>query len=324
MSNPTRPRFVPSPPSPPTHRAAGSPTLLRSSRNRLGGLFLTVVTGLLASTLAAAREPAVRELNVRAVGSFDHISVGSDDVFNSSGLLVHLSEEESDIGSIVGVVTVPIGETLGARGFFGAVGSKRHIDVLPARRSGGIEMGGDLFWRDPEVGEIGIGPRYFWNQTTALGEDQSSHSGGAELSASLFIESFGVGPVDLDFVTSVLDSELDPDRNGSYRPGRTYAAAGGATVYLSDNFSAGLGGSWTRENAGNGEHHIVTSADIDAEVLLPFSPAVTLGAGLSFGEQEFSLSNFSTYGVSFWSIGVSVGVSFPGANSLVELNRFFY
>lgn len=206
----------------------------------------------------------------------------------------------------------------------GVLGAKRHVDNAPEVTVGGLEMGGDIFWRDPAFGEIGVGPRYVWQDVEVGGSNQSNHSGGAALTASLFVQDFGIGPIDLDFQASVLDSEIDPDRDGSLSPGRTYSASGGATLYLADSVSVGLGGRWTRENAGNGEHVVTSAADLDAEILLPIKPTVTLGAALSFGEQDVSIANFANYGASFFSIGISVGVSFPGGDSLVELNRFFY
>jgi hypothetical protein len=295
------------------------------------GLAMTVVgalAALLASSVAisaaSAAEPAVKERNFRVMGSYDFIRVGSDRATGREGVVEDFPEEDIDLGIVLGIVTVPISHSFGARAFFGALGSKRHVDDQSERRIGGLEMGGDIFWRDQEIGEIGIGPRYTWRDVERGGSNQSGHNGGAAINGSLFLGDFGLGPMDIEMQASVLDSDVDIDRDGDLSPGRTYHFSGGVTAYLADNFSMGLAGSYTRENAGNGEHLVTTGADIDARLLLPMRPAVTLGASVSGGRQDVAVNGFSNYGVDFYSIGVSVEVSFPGADSLLELNRNFY
>jgi hypothetical protein len=286
-----------------------------------------IVVGGLAASAASAAEPAVKESNFRIIGSYDFVHVNSDRATGNalgSAVVFDIPEEDIDLGSVLGVYTTPIGHSLGARAFVGVIGAKRHVDTEAERTIGGLEMGADIFWRDPALGEIGIGPRYTWLDVERGSSNQSGHSAGAALTGSLYLDSFGRLPADLNFEASLLDSDVDIDRDGSLSPGRTYHFSGGVTAYLADNFSMGMAGRYTRENAGNGEHLVTAAADIDARLLLPMRSAVTLGVSVSGGRQDVAVNGLSNYGTDFYSIGISVAVSFPGADSLVELNRNFY
>ena len=139
----------------------------------------------------------------------------------------------------------------------------------------------------------------------------------------LFLDQIlGFGPIDLDLSGRFSDSDID--NNGSFSAERTYAARGGAKLYFSDNFSLRTGGAWTRTNFGTGNYVEDTVFEADARLLVPSMPSVTIGAGFFIGDREESPRGFQNYGRQYGGLSVSVDVSFPGATSLVELNRRYY
>ena len=98
----------------------------------------------------------------------------------------------------------------------------------------------------------------------------------------------------------------------------------GARVYLADPVALRFGGRWSRTNFDGGGNVSTSAANVDLDILLPFKPNVTLGADLSIGHIEQSLPGFANFGRPFFSLGISVTVGFPGADSLLELIRFYY
>ena len=288
--------------------------------------FLVAACVVGSAGLASAAKPAVKERNIRALARYDYVHVNSDDVNRFAPAPANpndsFPEIDFDTGTFLGFLTMPVGDGMGARFFAGPATSKRHADVETATKSSGLEFGGDLFFRDPEVGEFGIGPRYSWRETKQGRVDKSAHYGGGEMYGRAFFEGFGFGPVDLDTRTSVLDGDIDID--GKFSEGTVYSAGGGATVYFSDRLAVGLGGSWTRSNNDDGDHLTVSSADIDIDVLLPLPMPVTFGFDVSIGNQDRAASGFDNFGSDFFSIGLGLTISFTEATSLVELSRFYY
>lgn len=296
----------------------------RSAKRYATAVLLSV--SVLGSTgLAAASEPAVKERNIRALARYDYTHINSDDVYEFTPpptVLGEAQEEDIDAGTFLGFITLPIEHSFGARFFAGANTSKHHVDVAKATKSGGIQLGGDIFWRDPEIGEVGIGPRYFWTESSTGSSDKSTNTGGAEAYGILFLKDFGLGPVDLDIFARYLDGDVDI--SGFFLPQKKYGAGGQATVYVSDRVAVALGGSWSRSNYGGGDSLEVASADIDLDVLLPVPIPLTLGANLSLGNQESATVGTQNFGRSFFSLGFSLTISFTDAASLLELNRYYY
>ena len=121
-----------------------------------------------------------------------------------------------------------------------------------------------------------------------------------------------------------MDKDSDVDISGALSAERSYTAGGGARVYFSDKVALRVGGQWTRLNYGGGGNETTKAANFDLDILLPFKPNVTLGADLSLGEVDQSIPSLANFGRQFFSLGISLTVSFPGVDSLVELNRFYY
>jgi hypothetical protein len=293
---------------------------------------MSAVGFILTAGAAQAADPAansaVREGNARIKGYFDYSHrAGEDDVFvtgpSAPGMMsFDPPEQDIEAGGVIGTYTFPVAESIGARVIIDPNATSINTPGLPHIRSSGIALGGDLFWRDPNVGEFGVGPRYAWNHLEPAGNNSETHTGGAEASATLFLEDFGIGPVDLGVDGRYLYSETDD--NGFLIADRTWGVSGGARAYVSDIVALGLGGSWTRERFEAGDKSATTTADLSMDILLPFSTPLTLGATASFGQYERFQSGLATYGVDYYSLGVALTVSFATAKSLVELERHFY
>jgi hypothetical protein len=293
---------------------------------RVAGISGWVLGCLVLASVATAREPAVKASNGRVAAFYEYTHVDSEDAFRfpatGTPVLEHISEVDIDEGGVRGTYTMPLGDALGLRFIAGTAGSKTHPDVSAKTKTAGLDFGGDIFLRDPEVFELGIGPRYVWTDLSRGSTDRTIHSAGAAAYGKYFLQDFRYGPVDLDLSGEVLDSDID--RDSAFPSQRTFIVAGGARLYFSDAAALRLGGRWSRSNFEGGGNIITGAADIDLDILLPFKPNVTLGAGLSIGHVEQSQPGLAQFGRPFFSLGISATVSFPGADSLVELNRFYY
>ena len=280
-----------------------------------------------------AAEPAVKEANGRVIAAYDYGHLNSDDVFQFTPpptILTQAPEVDTDAVGFTSFYTIPVADQFGAR-VFGAVDwAKSHTDGFDDLESVGLLMGGEAFWRDPEVGEVGLGTFYefrdaelFRSDIDRTAVDRSEHTAGVRAFGKLFLDQvFGYGPIDLDL--SVRFSDSDIDDNGSFSAERTYAARGGAKLYFADNFSVRLGGAWSRTNFGTTSFIEDRLFEADARLLLPSMPSVTLGGGFFLGTREEAPGGFQNYGRQFGGVGVSVEVAFPGAASLVELNRYYF
>jgi hypothetical protein len=272
---------------------------------------------------AAADGPAVEAPNGRLTGFFEHSHVQSDDSLASTGgappPAFEFPEEDIEIGGLAATVTLPVAHSLGARLLLSGFGGKRHPDGFDDAKVGGIELGGDLFWRDPEIGHAGIGPRYLWSTYERSGDDDDAHAVGGTVQAGAYLSGFGVIPVDLDARSTILDWHREDIYLDS--PKRVYSASGDATFYLSDVTALRTGGRWVRTNGSSGESVVDRFADLGLEWLLIRRPALRLGANLSLGERETSISGVSTFGRFFYALGLSATLSLPGADSLVDLRR---
>lgn len=291
----------------------------------LAATLSVLLLGSVMASAARASEPAVKQLNGRALARYDYIHINSSDVFRfrpPPTVNASVTEEDIDRGFFQGVLTIPLQHAVGLRALVAATTSKRHPDQFEETKSGGLEIGADLFVRNPEVGEAGIGPRYRWDETTTGQVDRSNHAAGVAAYGTLFLDEFLFGPMDLGVNGRFLDADIDSD--GAFSAEREYSAGGRVTTYVSDRVAVGVGGSWSRTNFGTGEHVEYASADFDLDLLLPTPLPVTLGAGFSYGKQEVGSLALSNYGREFFSLGFSLTVSFVDAQSLLELNRFYY
>lgn len=232
------------------------------------------------------------------------------------------SDLNSEFTSITGVVSIPIDRELGARvlvtpfyqgtnasgsSIAGRVGSVG-VDT------GGITLGGDIFLRYTDSFEASIGPRYTFSDV----DGSSAHAVGVEVKGKIFLDDFGIGPVDLKGSTFLTGTDLDGDDSSS---GRDYGIAAGATVYLDRQFSIEGQAFWQRDNLSSGHDRAGMGAEFN--YLVSLSRPITLSLRLSGGAIETKTAGDDS-NEPYYSIGMSVTVSFPGADSLLELERGFY
>jgi len=311
-------------------RSVGS---VRASRVCIASL--TLGLALFASSVSFAEGPAVKASNLRVIANYDWTHVNSDEVFQFSPTpgLVQAMAIDVDSGGFTGIYTFPIldDESFGARVMGSADFSKINSSPLPEGRPNagqetlrhGLTLGGEVFWRDPTVGEFGVGTFYSFADAETDSADRSEHTAGVTAFGELFLNDFlGYGPVDLD--ASVAFSDSDIDDNGSFSAERSYTGRWGATLYPNDSFSLRTGGVYSRTNFGTSEHSALIGFEADARILLPLEPLVTLGAGFEVGKFEVAPNGVQNYGSMFFGLGFSVTISFADAQSLLELNRNFY
>lgn len=316
-------------------RGRGRPSLILSARLSTvlrTALVSTAALLLLGSGVATAGDPAVQEANFRFIGNYDYIHVNSDDVFRFTAPagLAQAAEVDVDAGGFTGIYTMPISDELGVRMIGGPTFSKVHVDGVDDLQSYGLMAGGDVFWRDPTLGELGVGTFYnfaesdrFRSTSDFRSVDRSDHTAGLHAYGKFFIKDLlGFGPVDLDASGNFSDSNIDD--NGSLSAERNYGARWGATLYPGDGFSVRLGGRYSRTNYGDLSSQELTVMDLDAKVLIPSKPNVILGAGFFMGTTDESPNGFQNYGRFISGIAISATISFPGADSLVDLNRRFF
>ena len=312
-----------------SHVARFHPRTLQRGPVLLAALVLAFV-----AAPALAEGPAVREANFRVAADYSWTHLFSDDVFRFSPApttLVSAAEVDIDAGGFTGVYTMPLtdlGEQFGARVYGGPRFGKVHPDTFEETKTYGMTLGGDVFWRDPEVGEIGVGSFYDFvyseqGANPAPGSiDRSDHEAGVTAFGRLF---FGDGSglsVDLDAATAFSDANIDD--NGALSAERTYSAVGGIRTYFNDHASVRLGGLWSRTNFGTTEFVEDRLATIDVEALLPTSTNVILGGGMVIGKRDTGSPGFQNFGRLVYGINLQATVSFAGAESLLELRRNFF
>lgn len=282
--------------------------------------------GLLVSpSRGFAADPAVAAFNYQAIAGyrFEHVE-DSDATFNVFPFQFTVPEEESHRVSAVGRLTMPVSERIGARAFLSPGYVRGEVDDFSRSEidGGGISVGGDLFVRDPERFEIGIGPRFDWITLELDGFDQDLRTFGGELGVRGFLPDFGVGPLDLQLTGALGDRDVD--KNGSDFSGRTGSVEGGVVLYPFDRLSIQLGGVWTSDPALDGSHYESRFGVLELDFLLAKSPAWILGPRVLAGERDRPFFGLENVDQTFYSIGFELSASFPGADSLVVLRRRYH
>lgn len=282
---------------------------------------------------AATAEPAVKQASARVVAAYDWVHVFSEEAYRVDPPPATLSDAQEidiDAGGFTGFYTFPIDEQFGARAFAGPTFSKVHPDTRDELSSYGLLLGGDAFWRDPTLGELGLGTFYLFEDAEVASPDgqfraleRNEHTAGVRAFGSIFLTGvFLLGDADVDASMRFSDSDIDSDGNASAQ--RNYSAQGGLRIYPTNHFSMRVGGRWSRTNFGTGEHVEQQVMDVDFDVLLPMAPNITLNGGFTVGTREEQIENFQRFGRMVLGFGVSATVSFTDAVSLLELNRHYY
>ncbi len=300
------------------------------ARPLCSALLLLLLALLVPSSAIAGEEPAVREANFRIRGDYTWLHYFSDEVFQFTPgptTLVDVQEVDIDDGGFTGTYVMPLavlGDEFGARVFAGPRFSKTHPDVAEETKNYGFATGGDVFWRDPAVGEVGIGTFYEWDESETGSVDRSNHEAGLLAYGKAFFGTPGQGTPIVDLDLTLAFSDADIDSSGANSANRTYSANGGVRAYFNDHAAVRLGGVWSRTNLGSTDHVENKLATIDLEVLLPTQKNVILGGGFIVGDRTEAFSAFQNYGRLVFGITLNATVSFTGAESLAELRRNFF
>ena len=299
------------------------------ARSTPAALFSALLLSLAASTATAGEAPAVREANFRVSGDYTWLHYFSEEAFQfrpGPTELVDIEQVDIDDGGFTATYVAPLpslGDEFGVRAFAGPRFTKTHVDVVSTTETYGVTMGGDVFWRDPAVGEAGVGTFYAWDESERGSVERSNHEAGVVAFGKLFLGTPGQGlPLDLDL--NLAFSDADIDSGGADSAIRTYSADGGVRAYLNDHAAVRLGGIWSRTNLGATDHVEDRFATIDLEVLLPTDRNVILGGGFIVGKRNESFIEFQNYGRFVFGITPNATVSFTGAESLAELRRNFF
>lgn len=274
--------------------------------------------------------PAVRELNGQLTGAFAYTNrdaAGATfDLRPGFGRLrLNRPETENYQGTLSGTVSIPIDRELAARAFLETFYEHSETEGLGNGDGGGFLLGGDVFLRYPKRFEISAGPRYRLTDGDLSADSGGLHALGGEARGRLFLDDFGVGPVDLEVEGNFIDRDVG--ESGAGRAGRTYAADGGIVLYLADRLALRAGGGWNRTNFEGGRNQVQAVGRGALDVLIPGSPAVTLrleGLGGELMEDVRVRGQVEPIDRTFYQLGVALNLSFPGADSLVELERYYY
>lgn len=298
----------------------------RSSR---AALLLVFLASLASSSALAGEAPAVREANFRIRGDYTWLHYFSDEVLQFTPgptTLVDIQEVDIDSGGFTGTYVTPLaalGDEFGLRVFAGPRFSEIQPDVSRDTQAYGFTTGGEVFWRDPAIGEVGAGTFYAWDESESGSVERSNHEAGVLAYGKAFFGTPGEGtPFDLDVTLAFSDADIDS--SGANSADRTYSANGGVRAYLNDRTAVRLGGVWSRTNLGQTDHVEDKLATIDLEVLLPTARNVVLGGGFIVGDRTEAFSAFQNYGRMVFGITLSATVSFTGAETLAELRRNFF
>lgn len=259
-------------------------------------------------------EPGVREVNSQLTAGFTYSHRESENP---------APEQDGYAGAIEGVVSFPIERELGGRLFLSSSYGETEFDGSRGDvESGSVALGGDLFLRYAKIFELAAGPRYGWIDEDPPSGQKSSQFVGGFVGGRLFFEGFGFGPIDLELSGDYRHGAAGTV--GNIANGDRYAAGGGFRLYPFDIFSIRATGSWSRSNFSTRQVVEEKLGNLDLDFLIPGRPALTLGLNFSGGEEESSFTGQSTFSRAVFRAGVRATLSFPGADSLIELERNYY
>ncbi len=273
-----------------------------------------------------ASDPAVAEMNFRAGIDYAFSSIEEDSA--SIGFFgVRLLETEKNEVDFRGVVVMPVAHSIGLRIAVAPNYSRYDVDGAFSRdsESAGLGLAGDVFFRDPDRFEVGAGPRYAWEEPLDLDNGHTVHTLAGIVYGRLFLGDPGIAPIDLEAFVEF--GELDFEEND--RTGGSslfYEAGGGLTLYPHARLALGAGASYREEDSsafGDLERKIVAGRFF-VDFLAIQRPGLIFGPRAEVGEVESFVAGFEGLEQQFYSVGWVVSLSFPGAESIVELSRRYF
>lgn len=273
-----------------------------------------------------ASDPAVAETNFRAGIDYVFSSIEDDSASNGS-LSVYLLETEKNDVDFRGVVVVPVAHSIGLRLSLAPNYSTYEVDGVFSRysKTAGLGLAGDVFFRDPDRFEIGLGPRYSWDEPLESDDGHSIHSLAGIVYGRLFLGDPGIVPIDVEAFVLFGEQDLgEEDRTGG--SSEFYEAGGGLTFYPHARLALGAGASYREEDSSafaDREREIVAGRFF-VDFLALRRPGLIVGPRAEVGEVESSLAGFEGLEQRFYSVGLAVSLNFPGAESLVDLSRRYF
>ncbi|MBK7948768.1 MAG: hypothetical protein IPK00_08505 [Deltaproteobacteria bacterium] len=176
-----------------------------------------------------------------------------------------------------------------------------------------------MFVRDPEHYELGAGLQYAYQEIS----NDELHGLRGTLQGKLFLADRGAWWPALDLDLSGSFGAADVEDSGDDER-LVHAVAGGLRIYPADRVALRLGGRYEHLEIQDGWRVETSVARVDLSVLILRTPALTLGPRFEGGDVRTEFVLFPHFQRSFYSAGVYVSLSFPGAESLVVLNRNYY
>ena len=269
---------------------------------------------------AQAAGPAVQALNGRIGAGYEWNRIDEDE--SSFGGIAY--ETDTHQGFVTGTMTVPLGDSLGLRlrmlPNYGRTQSDGPLDV----DAGGIDASADIFWRNPETFELGAEATYSWQRghLEVIDDDLTVHSFRGELYGSYFISPADFWPLDLG--ASFTYSGLDLDEEITDDVQKAWSVGGAVRLYPLDVLAFSVGGLY-RELDSHGFADTKTSGAVfGLDALVHRTPGLTLSPRFEVGNRDTSTFFASNFRQTYYSVLARVTMSFPGGDSLVELNRAYY
>lgn len=265
---------------------------------------------------------AVEVLNYQAgVGySWEHVE---DSTERFAGFGFEIPGEDTHRVGAYATVTVPLVGWIGARASIQPGYSNRRIDDSSDSETegDGVAVGGDLFVRDPEHFEVGIGPRYDWTSFDTDSQDVEVQSIAGEAYARIFLPDLGSVPADLWLSGSIGDLDIDFDFGDL--AGKTRSVAGGIVAYPIPRLAIRTGGGFIHEESSGSSYVESKYGVLGFDLLMMSSPALILAPRVTVGDRDTATAGPISFDQTYYSVGFVLSASFPGADSLVALRRRF-
>lgn len=240
-----------------------------------------------------------------------------------SGQQLTIFEQTVRSWQIGGHATVPIAFGLGARVRVQG-GSSRTTQAGFGSESGGAIGQGEVFWRDPTRGQIGVGYGYGWSSPRTPSSVQSTRTHRVPVFASLYMPDLDGSTVDWNASFTYDFQSLRGDTGTTSQ--WAYEVRGSSIWYV--NRLAAFEGGVRYQRLLASQQSDVLEGTFALELLVPSGRALSYATVSAVGavgraEAKDLAAPFSSLSRMTWQVGGEVTVFFPGVDSLVELNRAY-
>ncbi|MDG2050979.1 MAG: hypothetical protein P8M78_12525 [Myxococcota bacterium] len=223
-----------------------------------------------------------------------------------------------------GRVTVPVAWGLGVRVQATGEGATSKFDTGARFELVGAGGEGQLFWRDPTKGQVGLGYGYYWLTSTTPSTVDSVRIQSLPVYASLYMPS--MNGVAVDWNASFRYDFLSLQSAGGDKKEWAYEARASSIWYVNEliSFEAGV----RYERLIKDKQEDILEGAFALEILVPtggdrFFGSVALIGGVGRSEKMDLAPPTTSLSSLAWRVGVQASVFFPGVHSLLELNRAY-